>query len=554
MAWKFNPFTKKLDFAVGIVTQDSVDFEGREVTNIKDPTDEHGVGDRAYNDARYTPKDLDVTTANDPALNAAVSTAIVDAYGGVIITLTGAGNSQTIQDPTDISVTKRFIVVVKGAFDIQVNGITMTDGEAQWFIWDGASWVAIEAVDADDITFTPTGDISATNVQAMGAELDTEKEPRTHRVNIYYVGKHGNDANDGLTPADAFLTLTAAIAAASSGDVIKCEDSGTYAENFIMKAGVDVYAVNATLSPTGSITIVDDVSLIAKKLNVATGQVGLTKTAGSGKARIRFSVLSCVGTGAGCLVTSGGLVGNIKTIEVENGYGIGGVGNSGEIDISFIDINVSGTGIGVGTTAATAVIHAFGSCIEAASGTGIYIGNVASTIDVVCAHITAGTAWNILAAGTLNVHCPVVSGTRTEVGTVNNVLAGVGIDNTPIGETTSAAGMFTTLTVKGAQIVNRTATGAADYNPSALTSDFLIAVDDTAADRAVIISTEDEDSGSTANPRVFVIKDETGGVAAHNITISLESGGNIDGAASYVMNQPYQSVTLYLDGTNGFII
>lgn len=147
-----------------------------------DPVDEHGVGDRGFNDVRYMLKDLDVTTVTDPAIDAAVTTAIVNSYGGVIITLTGAGNSQTLGTPTDATIIKRFIVVIKGAHNIQVNGITMTGGEAQWFIWDSASWVAIEAVDADDITFTPTGDIIATNVQSAIAEVDNEKMKRVTLV------------------------------------------------------------------------------------------------------------------------------------------------------------------------------------------------------------------------------------------------------------------------------------------------------------------------------------------------------------------------------------
>ena len=57
--------------------------------------------------------------------------------------------------------------------------------------------------------------------------------------------------------------------------------------------------------------------------------------------------------------------------------------------------------------------------------------------------------------------------------------------------------------------IERTAVGAADYNPSALTTDRLIAVDNTAAARAVTISTEDEDTGTTTNPRIFVIKDQS---------------------------------------------
>ena len=99
----------------------------------------------------------------------------------------------------------------------------------------------------------------------------------------------------------------------------------------------------------------------------------------------------------------------------------------------------------------------------------------------------------------------------------------------------------------------RTAVGAADYNPSTLTSDYIIAMTDTAAARAVIISTEDVSTGSATSARKFVIKDESGGAAAQNITVTLESGGTIDGAATYVINQNYQSIDLYINGTNGFV-
>ena len=98
------------------------------------------------------------------------------------------------------------------------------------------------------------------------------------------------------------------------------------------------------------------------------------------------------------------------------------------------------------------------------------------------------------------------------------------------------------------------AVGAADYNPSILTDDYIIAVDNTAAARAVTISTEDEDSGTTTIPRAFVIKDESGGASAHNITITLESGGTIDGVASYVITSNYEAITLYVDGTNAYVI
>lgn len=102
-------------------------------------------------------------------------------------------------------------------------------------------------------------------------------------------------------------------------------------------------------------------------------------------------------------------------------------------------------------------------------------------------------------------------------------------------------------------LTKRTEVGAVDYNPSALTSDTLIAMTDTAAPRACTISTEDVNSGTTANPRIITIKDESGNAGTNNITVSLETG-NIDGAGTLVLGSNYESVTLYLDGTNGWII
>jgi len=73
------------------------------------------------------------------------------------------------------------------------------------------------------------------------------QSPLTANQNIIYVGKHGNDGNDGTTLNKAFLTFSAAISAASSGDVVACLDSGEYEEDITGVSGIDVYAPNATL-------------------------------------------------------------------------------------------------------------------------------------------------------------------------------------------------------------------------------------------------------------------------------------------------------------------
>lgn len=95
--------------------------------------------------------------------------------------------------------------------------------------------------------------------------------------------------------------------------------------------------------------------------------------------------------------------------------------------------------------------------------------------------------------------------------------------------------------------------GAADYNPSSLTSDSIITANNTVAARAITISTEDVQSGSATYPRQFVVKDEYGNATTNALTITLENGGTIDGQASYVLNTNYESITLYSTGTNAFI-
>ncbi len=81
------------------------------------------------------------TTITDPAINAAVTTAIVDSYNGIVVTLTAAGNAQTLQAPTSSTV-KRFVVINNdtSTHSIVVNGITLTAGKGQPFVYDGSAW------------------------------------------------------------------------------------------------------------------------------------------------------------------------------------------------------------------------------------------------------------------------------------------------------------------------------------------------------------------------------------------------------------------------------
>jgi hypothetical protein len=109
------------------------------------------------------------------------------------------------------------------------------------------------------------------------------------------------------------------------------------------------------------------------------------------------------------------------------------------------------------------------------------------------------------------------------------------------------------IAIKAAQSVKKTNVANTAYGTSAITSDYIVAWTSLTAARAAVISTEDVESGTATQPRVIVLKDESGSAGTYNITVTLENGGTIDGAASAVINQPYMSLTIYLNGSNGFI-
>lgn len=83
-------------------------------------------------------------TATDPAIDAAVTTAIIDANDGVVITTTTTGNAQTLQPPTDTE-TKRFFTVTNASTStdpVSVNGNALQPGFYFQFLWEGSAWVS----------------------------------------------------------------------------------------------------------------------------------------------------------------------------------------------------------------------------------------------------------------------------------------------------------------------------------------------------------------------------------------------------------------------------
>lgn len=87
-----------------------------------------------------------VTTATDPAANAAVTSAITQAFNGVLITLTTTGNDQELAAPTTAAQVKRFGFYNNETSTHSINAIAnsitynVDPGKSKYFVWDGTAW------------------------------------------------------------------------------------------------------------------------------------------------------------------------------------------------------------------------------------------------------------------------------------------------------------------------------------------------------------------------------------------------------------------------------
>lgn len=100
----------------------------------------------------------------------------------------------------------------------------------------------------------------------------------------------------------------------------------------------------------------------------------------------------------------------------------------------------------------------------------------------------------------------------------------------------------------GGQTVNRTAIAAGNY--SVLVSDYIVSKTGITGGGDTVTLPSAAASGEGA---IYIIKDESGTAYTNNISIDT-GGGNIDGAASQVIDQNYMSLTIYCNGSDYFII
>lgn len=240
--------------------------------------------------------------------------------------------------------------------------------------------------------------------------------------------------------------------------------------------------------------------------NTSLGDVALNSlTSGIGN--------TCVGINSGVSITS-----SSRNVLMGNAAGqslISGAGENTAIGNQALDSLVSGNGnIAIGKQA--------GSNYTSTEILNISIGNSGTTGES-----------NVLRIG-------VQGGTGITTCFIAGII-GVTSSNEQLVTINSSTGQ---LGVRNVGISNVTTPGAYPY--TTLASDYLILVDTTSARTIIPL-------GSPATGTTQVIKDNVGSAAANNITVT-PSGKNIDGAASYVININYGSITIIYNGTQWNIV
>jgi hypothetical protein len=158
---------------------------------------------------------MPIATAFDPAVDAAVTTAIIDANSGTVITLTTTGNSQTLGTPTNTTRGRAFFVINDGSSTdpIVIDGIIVQPGAYAKCYWDGSAWTqlggfgnvvgAASSIDGNFALFDSTtgkllkdDSINASSFDPAGAVAAHEGLADPHPV--YLTSAEGDAAYDPL--------------------------------------------------------------------------------------------------------------------------------------------------------------------------------------------------------------------------------------------------------------------------------------------------------------------------------------------------------------------
>lgn len=379
--------------------------------------------------------------------------------------------------------------------------------------------------------------------QSVGIIANYDPTTLTTTVNGSYVAGVASTSNPTV------VTLGSATFAA--GDIIQITGSTNNNGFFEVQSHV---TTTLTIKGIGTVAAVEDFSqnqftagssdsATLTKTNVAVLRCGTDGVWESAKG----SAVPLVYADHQDVLTAGnGLTKTGVTLDVGAGTGISvtadavGIAASGVGSTELAAGAVTAGKIGVGGISAA---NQF--AVDVVDSAAILAGAVGSA-ELASAAVTAGkigvggiSAANQFAAG-------VVDSAAILDGAVGNLeLANAAV--TPAKADLTQAWTHTGLLVADGGFEGKFTATAVSY--TALTTDVLIGVTDTAAARTITLYAAAGNVG-----KILVIKDQSGLAATNNITIDGNAAENIDGTATKAINTNYGSMTLYCDGSNWFIV
>lgn len=334
------------------------------------------------------PNDYYRQSAGLVRLSTTVTDANYTAIAGQFITTDTSSNSVTIDLPLGSSLPEPSMVSVK-----------VKDNSNPTIIDPNAA----DTIDGSGGTITLLKQESVITLFWNGIEwqvLDLY-EP-INQTNLVYVGKHGNNSNDGLSVGNAKLTITDAISdingfspSTSSRWVIRILDAGIYTESVTFTDEyVSIDASKARI--VGDVTLLDDTSI-----NIDSIDGSIIKSAGTGIAAVKAREVDS-GTSDGVTSDSGTITLNIQDILVSTGSGLTGDANlRGHVN----RILVSGSGGNAIDAEASCVYNLSVNEIDASAsgGDGILVAAGAEANLTIQRLEADDDAYNVTATGLLNL-------------------------------------------------------------------------------------------------------------------------------------------------------
>lgn len=367
-----------------------------------------------------------------------------------------------------------------------------------------------------------------------------------------------------------FTTIAAAITAAVSGDTIFIRP-GTYTENLTLKAGVNLTAYNgdgfsATVNIVGKCTFTTAGFVMLSGIRLTTNSDFCLAVTGSAGSVIYLidCYLNC-SNNTGISFTSSSASSSIKLNNCEvNAGGANAIFSSaasGVLTFSYCNLtNTAATTVASNTSGSTVFNYCQVSSALTTSSSGavqcLYTNIDTSALNTTCltlvgtgisfgyhSNFNSGTASAIsIGTGTTaQIHWCLINSSNANpiAGTGTFLCTAIGYNSVSgIQSTVIQQPEFITL---GAQAV---AIPAGDYTVKGC--DYFIGASSSSAHTITL-------PASPITGILYRIKDVTGSALINNITVS-GNGNNIDGAATYAINQNYGSIDVLFNGTTWSVV